>query len=129
LHRRHFTSEKKLAIVLKCERPGASVSAVARACQLATTALFRWRAEFGYGRKEKIKLASVQVAGERLDSLSSDDSATTVLHDLIPKPEGMTAVELPDESSHRSGAIRSNSSRPNSGRSWNWSGFGGAEKV
>jgi transposase-like protein len=57
-HRRHFTSEEKLAIVLECERPGASVSAVARAHQLATSALFRWRAEFGYGRKEKIKLSA-----------------------------------------------------------------------
>lgn len=80
----------------ECERPGTSVSAVARAHQLATSALFRWRAEFGYGRKEKIKLASVQVAGERLDGFSSDTPATTVLHDLIPKPDGMRAVELPD---------------------------------
>ncbi len=95
-HRRCFTSEEKLAIVQECERPGATVSAVARTHQLATSALFRWRAEFGYGRKEKIKLASVQVAGERLDGFSSDTPATTVLHDLIPKPDGMRAVELPD---------------------------------
>jgi len=95
-HRRCFTSEEKLAIVLECERPGASVSAVARACQLATSALFRWRAEFGYGRKEKIRLVSVQVAGERPDGLSSNDLAAAVLHDLISKPDGMRAVELPD---------------------------------
>jgi len=95
LHWRSFTSDEKLAIVRECERPGASVSAVAQAHQLATSALFRWRAEFGYGRKEKIKFVSVQFAGERLDSFSSNDPATTVLHDLIPKRDGMTAVELP----------------------------------
>lgn len=95
-HRRHFTSEEKLAIVLECERPGASVSAIARAHQLATRALFRWRAEFGYGRKEKIGLVPVLVARERLDGLSIGDPATAVLHDLIPEPNGMTAVELPD---------------------------------
>ena len=32
------------------------------ACQLATSVPFRWRVELGYGRKEKVKLASVELA-------------------------------------------------------------------
>ncbi len=87
-NRRHFTDEQKLAIVLECERPGASVSAVARAHQLATSALFRWRSELGYGRKEKVKLAAVRADGTQVDAL--------VLQDLLPVPDGMTAVELGD---------------------------------
>ncbi len=86
--RRHFTDEQKLAIVLECERPGASVSAVARAHQLATSALFRWRSELGYGRQEKVKLAAVRNAEAPADAL--------VLQDLLSVPDGMAAVELGD---------------------------------
>ena len=64
-NRRSFTSEEKLAIVLECEQPGNSVSAVARAHRLATSALFRWRAEFGYGRKMKAELAPVVLSNEQ----------------------------------------------------------------
>jgi len=91
-NRRHFTDEQKLAIVLECERPGASVSAVARAHQLATSALFRWRNELGYGRKEKVKLAPV--ASRNSDRRHA--ASAVVLHDLIPVPDGMDAVDLPD---------------------------------
>jgi len=64
-NRRSFTSEEKLAIVLECEQPGNSVSAVAGAHRLAKSALFRWRAEFGYGRKMNAELAPVVLSNEQ----------------------------------------------------------------
>lgn len=94
--RRTFTAEQKLAIVLECERPGATVSAVARAYQLATSALFRWRAELGYGRKEGVRLARARVAGARAGGNARSEAAPLVLHELLPKPDGMEAVELTD---------------------------------
>lgn len=87
-NRRSFTEEQKRAIVLECERPGTRVSAVARAHRVATGVLFRWRAELGYGRKEKVKLASVKLADGRSDGASSSPSRPLVLQDLLPIPMG-----------------------------------------
>lgn len=87
-NRRRFTDEEKLAVVLECERPGASVSSVARAHQLATSVVFRWRSELGYGRKEEVRLASVVCPG--------GDAAAVVLQGLIAVPNGMDALDLPD---------------------------------
>jgi hypothetical protein len=90
--RRSFTDEQKLAIVLECKQPGAAVSAVARTHQLAASALFRWRADLGYGRKDKAKLAAVRTPGARSDS----GGEAMVLHDLLQPLDGMAAVDLPD---------------------------------
>jgi transposase-like protein len=95
-NRRSFTDEQKLAIVLECEHPGTRVSAVARAHGLATGVLFRWRAELGYGRKEKVKLASVKLGDGRSDGTPSSPSRPLVLHDLMPIPDGMVAIDLND---------------------------------
>jgi hypothetical protein len=78
--------------VLECERPGASVSAIARAHQLATSALFRWRSELGYGRKEKVKLSPVRTSGAHGERGVGD----LVLQNLLAAPDGMTAVDLGD---------------------------------
>jgi len=83
-NRRWFSDEEKLAIVLESVRPGVTISAVARAHDLATSALFRWRAQFGYGAGQA-RLATVALA----------DGAAT-LTDLLPVPDGMRAVDLPD---------------------------------
>lgn len=83
-NRRWFSDGEKLAIVLESERPGVTISAVARAHDLATSALFRWRAQFGYGAGQA-RLATVALA----------DGAAT-LTDLLRAPDGMRAVELPD---------------------------------
>lgn len=83
-NRRWFSDGEKLAIVLESERPGVTISAVARAHDLATSALFRWRAQFGYGAGQA-RLATVALA----------DGAAT-LTDLLRAPGGMRAVELPD---------------------------------
>ncbi len=87
--RRAFDADQKRAVALECDRPGASVSAVARAYGIATSVLFRWRAELGLGRKGKVVLAAV-----RSQSASTDDAL--VLHDLLPMPDGMAAFDLPD---------------------------------
>jgi hypothetical protein len=76
----------------KHEQRGATVSAVARTHQLAASALFRWRADPGYGRKEKAKLAAVRAPGARGDS----GGEAMVLHNLLQPPDGMAAVDLPD---------------------------------
>lgn len=70
--------------MLESERPGVTISAVARAHDLATSALFRWRAQFGYGAGQA-RLATVALA----------DGAAT-LTDLLRAPDSMRAVELPD---------------------------------
>jgi transposase-like protein len=95
-HRRSFTDEEKLAIVLECEQPGNSVSAIARAHRLATSALFRWRADLGYGRNAKAQLAPVVLPVEQSTGQTTADPATFMLRDLLPVPEGMTAIDLPD---------------------------------
>jgi transposase-like protein len=82
--RRSFTAEQKRSIVLECERPGITVSAVARTRRLATSVLFPWRAELGYGREEDMKLALLKLAGCAPDARSQP----LVLKDLMPIPDG-----------------------------------------
>jgi len=86
-NRRWFSDADKLAIVLESERPGVTISAVARSHDLATSALFRWRAQFGYGLSQA-RLASVKLAD------GGRQAAT--LQGLLPVPDGMAAVDLPD---------------------------------
>lgn len=86
-NRRWFSDADKLAIVLESERPGVTISAVAKSHDLATSALFRWRAQFGYG-KGQARLATVTMANA--------PSRAVTLADLLPIPEGMEAVDLPD---------------------------------
>jgi transposase-like protein len=81
-NRRSFTSEEKLAIVLESEQLGNSVAAVARAHRLATSALFRWRAEFGYGRKSKAELAPVVVSSEQTTDKTKAHPAAPALQVL-----------------------------------------------
>lgn len=54
--------------------------------------MFRWRAEFGFGRNKSAKPAAVKLA----DGRSGAPSTPLVLHDLLQPPDGMTAVELAD---------------------------------
>lgn len=90
--RRSFSAEEKLAIVMEAEQPGTSVTHVARAHGIVTSMLFRWRAELGFGKSERVKLAGVTVgnhAGER-------GAQAVVLHNILPIPDGMMTVELGD---------------------------------
>ena len=72
--------------MLEAEAPGAAVYAVARTHGLSSSVLFRWRAQFGYGKSE------AQFARARF---ARDDAATTALQSLLPIPDGAVPVDLP----------------------------------
>jgi transposase-like protein len=94
-HRRSFSDEEKRTIVLETERPGATVSQVARAHGIVTSVLFRWRAELGLGKGRPAKLVEVRVA----DGQSDGDGARStplVLQNLLQVPDGMETVDLAD---------------------------------
>jgi len=95
-HRRSFTDEEKIAIVLESEQPGATAAAVCRRHDIATSMLFRWRVQFGFGKSAPAKLAAVRVADEEAGRNRDTASVAVVLHDLLPIPDGMAAVDLPD---------------------------------
>jgi transposase-like protein len=95
-HRRRFTDEEKRAIVLETERPGATVSQVARAHRIVTSVLFRWRAELGFGTSKPAKLAAVRIADERRSGKRRAHAEVVVLQEVLPIPPGAMAVELAD---------------------------------
>ena len=95
-NRRSFTDEEKIAIVLESEQPGANAAAVCRRHDIATSMLFRWRVQFGFGKSKPAKLAAVQVADERPGRQRNAPPEAVVLHDLLPIPDGLVAVDLPD---------------------------------
>jgi Transposase len=91
-NRRSFTDEEKLAIVMEAEQPGVSVAAVCRHHDIATSMVFRWRIQFGFGPDERARLAAVKV----IDKGPSASPTPVVLHDLLRPADGMTAVEQGD---------------------------------
>jgi len=91
-NRRRFSAKEKLAIVLETERPGTTVSQVARNHCIVTSVLFRWRAELGFGREKAAKLVSVRLAGKEEVSGAS----ALMLQNLLPVPDSMAAVDLLD---------------------------------
>lgn len=91
-NRRRFTDDEKLAIALESERPGVSVAEVCRRHGIVTSMVFRWRVQFGFAQRKRTKLATVTLSDQATGSLP----APLVLHDLLPPPAGMIAVELPD---------------------------------
>ena len=82
--RRFFSDEQKLAIALESDQPGASVSGVAHKHGIVTGLLFRWRVEFGIGRKAR--LATVRVP-----------EGMVLPMDLVQPPPGMVSVTLENE--------------------------------
>jgi transposase-like protein len=95
-NRRSFTTEEKRAIVMETEAPDVSVAAVARRHEIATSMIFRWRSQFGLGRGKPAQLAAVRVAEERPGRTHGTRPETVVLSGLLPIPNGMAAVDLPD---------------------------------
>jgi transposase-like protein len=87
-NRRRFRDEEKLAIVRESEQPGASAAEVCRRHGIVSSMLFRWRVQFGFGKRARAKLVAVKATGAQ--------SGTLVLNDLLQPPDGMTAVELDD---------------------------------
>ncbi|MET4177266.1 transposase-like protein [Bradyrhizobium sp. LA6.1] len=90
-NRRRFSDEEKLAILREAETPGARAAEVCRRHGIVTSMLFRWRVQFGFGRRARGELARVEVANTGVDAPSP-----LVLHDLLQPPDGMVTVELPD---------------------------------
>jgi len=91
-NRRRFTDAEKLSIVQESMVRGANAADICRRHDIVTSMLFRWRAQFGYGREERVRLAAVRAPGAQRDG----NAAAVVLQDLLPTPDGMAAVELPD---------------------------------
>jgi transposase-like protein len=91
-NRRNFTDEEKLVILCEAEQPDVSVAAICRRHDIVTSMVFRWRTQFGFGQKERAKLAAVTVG----DGPADVASTPVVLHDLLQPPAGMTAMQLAD---------------------------------
>jgi transposase-like protein len=91
-HRRRFSDEEKLAIVRESDAPGAGAAEVCRRHGIVSSMLFRWRVQFGFGRRAQAKLVRVEVAS----GMSGAPSSPLVLQDLLQPPDGMAIVELPD---------------------------------
>jgi transposase-like protein len=87
-NRRRFSDEEKLAIVHESEQPGATAAEVCRRHGIVSSMLFRWRVQFGFGKRPRTKLVAVNVTGAQ--------PGTLVLNDLLQPPDGMTVVELDD---------------------------------
>ena len=80
--------------MVESEELGASAAAVCRRHEIATSMLFRWRAQFGLS-KDKTVLATVAAAGMKEADAGNSGSAL-ILHNLLQVPGGMSAVDLPD---------------------------------
>lgn len=91
--RRRFSTEEKVAILLQAERHGSTISSVGQAHGISTSVLFRWRDQLGMGKEKPAVIAPVRVAEGRDRSRAG---APSLLADLLPKPDGMVEVELPD---------------------------------
>jgi transposase-like protein len=98
-NRRTFTEQEKLRLVTETQQPGASVSAVARRHQIATSVLFRWRAELGLVQSKTAEFATVatiRVQERRRRGRPRKEAATLALQELLPCPEGSIVVEVGD---------------------------------
>jgi len=95
-NRRSFTDADKLAIVMEAEQPGVSAAAVCRRHNIATSMIFRWRAQFGFGRGKPTTLAAVRIADDARHRNGEGGADTVVLQHILPIPPGAVAVELAD---------------------------------
>jgi len=95
-NRRSFTDAEKLAIVMEAERPGVSAAAVCRRHSIATSMIFRWRVQFGFGRGKPTTLAAVRITDDLCHSNGECGADTMVLQDILPIPPGAVAIELAD---------------------------------
>ncbi len=92
--RRNFTDAEKHAIVLETERPGVTVSEVARTHGIAPSIPFRRRAALGVGKGKSANLVAVRVADER--GVCDENAMAAVLQNVLPIPLGAVAVDLVD---------------------------------
>jgi transposase-like protein len=95
-NRRSFTDAEKVAIVMEAEQPGVSAAAVCRRHNIATSMIFRWRVQFGFGRCKPTSLAAVRIADEQHRGRHGADAEVAVVREMLPIPAGAIAVELAD---------------------------------
>ena len=95
-NRRSFTDAEKVAIVMEAEQPGVSAAAVCRRHNIATSMIFRWRAQFAVRQREQAELAAVRVSHGEHGGEPATAVETLDLQNLLPVPDGMEAVELAD---------------------------------
>jgi transposase-like protein len=95
-NRRSFTDAEKRAIVMEAEQPGVSAAAVCRRHNIATSMIFRWRAQFSVRQREQAELAAVRVSDGAYGGELAAAVETLDLQNLLPVPDGMEAVELAD---------------------------------
>jgi hypothetical protein len=81
---------------MEAEQPGVSAAAVCRRHNIATSMIFRWRVQFGFGSGKPTTLAAVRIADELRHSNGDAGADTVVLQDILPIPPGAVAVELAD---------------------------------
>lgn len=91
-NRRRFSDEQKRTIVQETEKQGVSVAEVCRRHGVATSMLFRWRAQFGLTARKVPQLVTVALA----DGAANELPALAALRDLVQPPDGMMAIELED---------------------------------
>ena len=91
-NRRSFSTDEKLAIVLETERADETVSSVARRHGIVASVLFRWRADLGFGKNKRAKLAAVKLT----DGQTGAPAVPLILHNQLQPPDGMAAIELND---------------------------------
>jgi transposase-like protein len=91
--RRRWTTEEKIALLLQAERHGSTISSVGQAHGISTSVLFRWRDQLGMGKEKPLEIVPVRVVEAHDRSIGG---APSLLADLLPKPDGMVEVALPD---------------------------------
>lgn len=100
--RRFFSDAEKRAIALESDRPGVSVSSVARKHGIVTGLLFRWRVQFGIAQKERAMLApvvlpdGVPVMQVLQDLLRAPDAAAPDAAAAVAPPDGRRATGARD---------------------------------
>jgi transposase-like protein len=75
--------------VMEAEQSGVSAAAVCQRHNIATSMIFRWRAQFGFGKDNAPNLVGVRIADER-----GVCDADAVRQNVLPIPPGAVAVEL-----------------------------------
>jgi hypothetical protein len=78
--------------VQETEKPGAGVAQVCRRHGVATSMVFRWRADFGLSARKAPQLVTVALAGDA----PNEPPALAVLCELVRPPDGMMAIEVGD---------------------------------
>jgi len=82
-NRRRLSDEQKRVIVLETEKPGVAVAEVCRRHGVATSLLFRWRAQFGLTARKATQLATVALT----DGTENAVAALAALRDLVKEPD------------------------------------------